>query len=89
MENKNYISWKDVKKKLEISPEQAEEIKLEQEIIEAISIFQPEYVISFGRKPVINRIYIEPAACNECDCIRTNFDISALATISSPLDKFV
>lgn len=35
MENKNYISWKDVKKKLEISPEQAEEIKLEEEIIEA------------------------------------------------------
>ena len=35
MENKNYISWKDVKKKLEISPEQEAEIKLEQEIIEA------------------------------------------------------
>ena len=50
----------------------------EQEIVEAISIFQPEYVISFGRKPVINRLYIEPAACNECDCIRTNFDISVL-----------
>lgn len=50
----------------------------EQEIIEAISIFQPEYVISFGRKPIINRLYIEPVAGNEYNCIRTNFDISAL-----------
>lgn len=48
------------------------------EIIDAISVYRPDYVISFGRKPVINRLYIEPEACNEGCCIRTNFDIPLL-----------
>lgn len=64
MENKNYISWKDVKKKLEISPEQAEEIKLEQEIIEATiearkkcNLTQRELSKKSGiKQPVIARI---------------------------------
>lgn len=64
MENKNYISWKDVKKKLEISPEQAEEIKLEEEIIEATiearkkcNLTQRELSKKSGiKQPVIARI---------------------------------
>ena len=64
MENKNYISWKNVKKKLEISPEQAAEIKLEQEIIEATiearkkcNLTQRELSKKSGiKQPVIARI---------------------------------
>lgn len=64
MENKNYISWKDVKKKLEISAEQAAEIKLEQEIIEATiearkkcNLTQRELSKKSGiKQPVIARI---------------------------------
>ncbi len=64
MENKNYISWKDVKKKLEISPEQAAEIQLEQEIIEATiearkkcNLTQRELSKKSGiKQPVIARI---------------------------------
>ena len=64
MENKNYISWKDVKKELEISPEQAAEIKLEQEIIEATikarkkcNLTQRELSKKSGiKQPVIARI---------------------------------
>lgn len=64
MENKNYISWKDVKKKLEISPEQEAEIKLEQEIIEATiearkkcNLTQRELSKKSGiKQPVIARI---------------------------------
>lgn len=64
MENKNYVSWKDVKKRLDISPEQAEEIKLEQEIIEATiearkkcNLTQRELSKKSGiKQPVIARI---------------------------------
>ena len=35
MDKKPYVDWKDVKKNLNISDEQAAEIKLEEEIIEA------------------------------------------------------
>lgn len=35
MNDKPYISWEDVKRDLEITPEQEEEIKLEEAIIEA------------------------------------------------------
>lgn len=48
------------------------------EIIEAISICRPDYVISFGIKPVINRLYIEPEARSNGICISTNFNISYL-----------
>jgi pyrrolidone-carboxylate peptidase len=48
------------------------------EMIEAVSLLQPEYVISFGRKPVINRLYIEPVACNNGKCIKSAFDIAIL-----------
>lgn len=64
MENKNYIPWKDVKKKLKISPEQEAEIKLEQEIIEATiearkkcNLTQRELSKKSGiKQPVIARI---------------------------------
>ena len=64
MENKNYISWKDVKKELEISSEQAAEIQLEQEIIEATiearkkcNLTQRELSKKSGiKQPVIARI---------------------------------
>ena len=35
MDKKPYVDWKDVKKNLNISDEQAAEVKLEEEIIEA------------------------------------------------------
>lgn len=50
----------------------------EREIIDAISLLQPKFVISFGRKPVINRLYIEPIACNNDEFIRSTFDVSIL-----------
>ena len=64
MENKNYISWKEVKKELEISSEQAAEIQLEQEIIEATiearkkcNLTQRELSKKSGiKQPVIARI---------------------------------
>lgn len=64
MEDKNYISWKDVKKELDISPEQAMEIQLEQEIIEATiearkqcNLTQRELSKKSGiKQPVIARI---------------------------------
>ncbi len=49
-----------------------------QELIESISSCHPKYVISLGRKPVINRLYIETTACNENFCIKTGFDLSLL-----------
>lgn len=48
------------------------------EIIKHITDYDPEYVISFGRKPVINRLYIETTACDKDSCIDTNFDILLL-----------
>ena len=48
------------------------------EMIEALSYVLPNYVISFGRKPLINRLYIEPVARINNSCIYTNFDISLL-----------
>ena len=50
----------------------------EREVISAISSCRPNYVISFGRKPVINRIYIETTACKDDSCINTNFDVLLL-----------
>lgn len=50
----------------------------EREIVRYISECSPKYVISFGRKPVINRLYIEPIACRDDVCNNTNFDISLL-----------
>lgn len=64
MENKNYVSWEDIKRRLDITNEQAEEIKLEQEIIEATiearkkcNLTQRELSKKSGiKQPVIARI---------------------------------
>lgn len=48
------------------------------ELLRYISIYNPEYIISFGRKPLINKLYIEISACCDDLCISTNFDISFL-----------
>lgn len=64
MENKNYVSWEDAKRRLDITNEQAEEIKLEQEIIEATiearkkcNLTQRELSKKSGiKQPVIARI---------------------------------
>lgn len=50
----------------------------ERELLRYISIYNPEYIISFGRKPLIDKLYIETAACCDNLCISTNFDISFL-----------
>lgn len=50
----------------------------EREILQYISVCNPKYIISFGRKPLINKLYIETLACCEDLCISTNFDISFL-----------
>lgn len=50
----------------------------EREILRYISVYNPEYIISFGRKPLINKLYIETSACCDDLCISTNFDISFL-----------
>lgn len=64
MNDKPYISWEDVKRDLEITPEQEEEIKLEEAIIEATTeareksnLTQRELSKLSGiRQPVIARI---------------------------------
>ncbi len=64
MKNKNYISWKEVKKELNITPEQQAEIQLEMDIIEATiearkknKLTQRELSeISGVKQPVIARI---------------------------------
>lgn len=64
MNDKPYISWEDVKRDLEITPEQEEEIKLEEAIIEATieareksNLTQRELSKLSGiRQPVIARI---------------------------------
>ena len=50
----------------------------ERELLRYINIYNPEYIISFGRKPLINKLYIETSACCDDLCISTNFDISFL-----------
>lgn len=50
----------------------------EREILRYISVYNPEYIISFGYKPLINKLYIETSACCDDLCISTNFDISFL-----------
>lgn len=50
----------------------------ERELLRYISIYNPEYIISFGRKPLINKLYIETSACCDDLCISTNFNISFL-----------
>lgn len=50
----------------------------ERELLRYISIYNPEYIISFGRKPLIDKLYIETAACCDNLYISTNFDISFL-----------
>lgn len=50
----------------------------ERELLRYISIYNPEYIISFGQKPLINKLYIETSACCDDLCISTNFDISFL-----------
>ncbi len=50
----------------------------EKEIKKYISEYTPDYIISFGRKPVINRLYIEPTAFLDGVCIETRFDVSLL-----------
>ena len=50
----------------------------ERELLEAISSCNPDYIISFGRKPVINRLYIETTAQKNGSSINTNFDILLL-----------
>lgn len=64
MEDKPYVSWKEVKGKLNITPEQEAEIQLEQDIIEATiaarkknKLTQRELSkISGVKQPVIARI---------------------------------
>lgn len=60
MNDKPYISWEDVKRDLEITPEQEDEIKLEEATIEArekSNLTQRELSkISGIRQPVIARI---------------------------------
>lgn len=50
----------------------------EREIVEAIAAYQPEHVISFGQKPMVNSLYIEPAASNNGEIMKSTFNISAL-----------
>lgn len=50
----------------------------EREIREAIAACRPKYVISFGQKPLIDRLYIEPVACCQGSVIHSPFDISLL-----------
>lgn len=64
MENRTYIKWEEVRKKLNISPEQEEEIQLEKDIIEATiearkknKLTQRELSKKSGiKQPVIARI---------------------------------
>lgn len=64
MKDKDYISWKEVKKQLDITPEQQAEIQLEMDIIEATiearkknKLTQRELSeISGVKQPVIARI---------------------------------
>lgn len=64
MKDKDYISWKEVKKELDITPEQQAEIQLEMDIIEATiearkknKLTQRELSeISGVKQPVIARI---------------------------------
>ncbi|MBP3502838.1 MAG: helix-turn-helix transcriptional regulator [Clostridia bacterium] len=64
MENKPYASWEDVRKKLNITPEQQAEIKLEEDIIKATiearkknKLTQRELSKKSGvKQPVIARI---------------------------------
>lgn len=58
----------------------------EREILRCISIYKPEYIISFGRKPLINKLYIEMSACCDGSCISTNFDISFLKNSLQDVD---
>lgn len=53
----------------------------EREIMRYISEDSPEYIISFGRKPLINRLCVETAACHDGLRIGTNFDISFLKAV--------
>lgn len=50
----------------------------EREIIEAIAAYRPDHVISFGQKPLIDRLYIEPVACSNGEILESAFSISAL-----------
>lgn len=50
----------------------------EREITEAIAAYQPEHVISFGQKPMVNSLYIEPTASNNGEFVESTFNISAL-----------
>lgn len=50
----------------------------EREIREAIAACRPKYVISFGQKPLVDRLCIEPVACCQGDVICSSFDISLL-----------
>lgn len=53
----------------------------EREIVRYMNEYAPEYVISFGRKPLIDRLNIETTACC-CDlCTSTNFDIFTTTAI--------
>lgn len=64
MKDRNYISWKEIKKELDITPEQQAEIQLEMDIIEATiearkknKLTQRELSeISGVKQPVIARI---------------------------------
>lgn len=64
MENRKYITWEEVRSKLNISPEQEEEIQLEKDIIEATiearkknKLTQRELSKKSGvKQPVIARI---------------------------------
>ena len=64
MENKPYVSWKEIRKNLDISPEQEAEIQLERDIIEATiearkknKLTQRELSKKSGvKQPVIARI---------------------------------
>lgn len=48
----------------------------EREIREAIAACRPKHIISFGQKPLIDRLCIEPVACCQGDVICTSFAIS-------------
>ena len=95
MKEKNYVTWEEVRKNLNISPEQEAEIRLEMDIIEATiearknsKLTQRELSEKTGiKQPVIARIETSKHSPNTSTLMRLLYAMGYTLKVV-PLEKF-